>query len=567
MKIKKRSRGRQKRKRRDRGARIGPEVNARELRKRISAKDAATLQKILNLVPAPIFVYQGDKNILINPAAEGLTGYTKKELLDMKYWEIVHPEFRELIKTRGTARQRGDSVPPRYEVKILTKSGDERWLDFIGGLIRIAGKPAVIGTVMDLTERKQAEERLQLESQRLNALRKISLAITSTLDLKGVLEVLLREIDLLLPYAATTVRLKNPQTGKLDNVACRNVDEEEWKQRAGQLGGRLSKTVLRTKVPYAIRNLNTGSGEMVSDFFREQGFISYLGVPLIAKGEVVGILSFFTREEHDFTQEEIEFVTTLAGQAAVAIHNSRLYEASRKQAAELEEINKLKDEFLGFVSHELRTPLNAVIGYTGMVQDEVFGAVTAEQKKVLGKVLEHGKHLLRMIHSLLEATKIEVGAAKLESREVSLRRLFDELKGSYDTPLDKELTLDWEYPDTLPAIVTDREKLRHILQNLVDNAIKFTDRGKITISARALPGNKAVEFKVTDTGVGISPGILPDIFDMFRQGINPESSSSSGVGLGLHIVKKFTDILGGEIEVKSQVGKGSTFTVTIPSNL
>jgi PAS domain S-box-containing protein len=567
MKIRNRSRGHQKRKRRDRGARTGPKVNAREPRKRISAKDTATLQKILNLLPAPIFVYQGDKNILINPAAEGLTGYTKKELLDMKYWEIVHPEFRELIKTRGSARQHGDSVPPRYEVKILTKSGEERWLDFIGGLIRIDGKPAVIGTVMDLTERKQAQERLQLESQRLNALRKISLAITSTLDLKGVLEVLLREIDHLLPYAATTVRLKNRASDKLENVACCNINEREWKAGAAQTVGPFSERVLKTKTPIAVRNLNAGLAGRVSVFFRKQGFLSYLGVPLIAKGEVLGILSFYTREEHDFTQEEIEFVTTLAGQAAVAIHNSQLYEASRKQAAELEEINKLKDEFLGFVSHELRTPLNAVIGYTGMMQDELFGAINTDQRRALGKTLVHARHLLHMINSLLEATKIEVGAAKLESREVSLRRLLDELKWSYDTPLDKELTLGWEYPDTLPAIVTDREKLKHILQNLVDNAIKFTERGTITISARALPGNKSVEFKVTDTGVGISPGTLPDIFDMFRQGINPESSSSAGVGLGLHIVKKFTDMLGGEIGVKSEVGKGSTFTVTIPSNL
>ncbi|MBI2359573.1 MAG: PAS domain S-box protein [Deltaproteobacteria bacterium] len=518
--------------------------------RRSSSTKAAALQKIINLLPAPIFVYQGEKNILANPAAEALTGYTRRELLNMKYWEVVHPQYRALIKTRGAARQHGESVPTRYEVKILTKAGEERWLDFSGGLIGLARAPAVVGAAIDITERKQTEGRLQYELQRMAAVREISLAISSTLDLKGVLEVLLREVDLLLPYAATTVRLQNRQTGQLENVACRNVNEEEWKRGAGRRGGRLAETVLRTKDPFAIPNLNAAPRESVSEFFRGQGFVSYLGVPLIAKGEVVGILSFFTREEHDFTAEEIAFLRTLANQAAVAIHNSQLYEAIRNQAAELEEINRLKDEFLGFVSHELRTPLNAVIGYTGMVQDEVFGAATQEQKKVLGKVLENGKHLLHMINSLLEATRIEVGAAKLESREVSLRRLLEELQWAYNTPKDKDLTLNWDYPDSLPAIVTDREKLKHILQNLVDNAIKFTDHGQITISARALPGNKAVEFKVADTGAGISPETLPDIFDMFRQGISVESGSSAGVGLGLHIVKKFTHMLGGEIGVK-----------------
>ena len=543
---------------------MGRSANSGKPLRQIPKTEQSSIQKIIDLLPVAIFIYQGENNTLVNPAAEALTGYTEKELLGMKFWEVVHPDFRETVKTRGLARQQREDVPSRYEVKILTKSGAERWLDFIGGLIRLDGKPAVVGTVMDLTERKQAQERRQLELQRLNALRDINLAITSTLDLRGVLEVLLREIGRLLPDTAITVRLKNRDSGEFEYVACHNINEAEWRSGTGQRGGQLSERVLKTGAPLVIRNIHTDPRGRGSKFFRERGFISYLGVPLTAKGESLGIVSFFTKEERDFTDTEIDFLTTLAGQAAMAIYNSQLHEQTKKQAAELERSNRLKDEFLGFVSHELRTPLNALVGYTGMIQDEMFGAINSEQKRTLAKVIDHARNVLNMVTSLLEATRIEAGAAKAEPREVSLNLLLDELKSTYDTPLDKELTLDWDYSEALPVIKTDREKLRHILQNLVDNAIKFTETGKITISARSLPGSKAVEFKVTDTGLGIPRESLPGIFERFRQGPNSQALPSAGVGLGLHIVKKFTEMLGGDVTVPSEPGKGSTFTVTIP---
>ena len=543
---------------------MGRSANSGKPLRQIPKTEQSSIQKIIDLLPVAIFIYQGENNTLVNPAAEALTGYTEKELLGMKFWEVVHPDFRETVKTRGLARQQREDVPSRYEVKILTKSGAERWLDFIGGLIRLDGKPAVVGTVMDLTERKQAQERRQLELQRLNALRDINLAITSTLDLRGVLEVLLREIGRLLPDTAITVRLKNRDSGEFEYVACHNINEAEWRSGTGQRGGQLSERVLKTGAPLVIRNIHTDPRGRGSKFFRERGFISYLGVPLTAKGEALGIVSFFTKEERDFTDTEIDFLTTLAGQAAMAIYNSQLHEQTKKQAAELERSNRLKDEFLGFVSHELRTPLNALVGYTGMIQDEMFGAINSEQKRTLAKVIDHARNVLNMVTSLLEATRIEAGAAKAEPREVSLNLLLDELKSTYDTPLDKELTLDWDYSEALPVIKTDREKLRHILQNLVDNAIKFTETGKITISARSLPGSKAVEFKVSDTGLGIPRESLPGIFERFRQGPNSQALPSAGVGLGLHIVKKFTEMLGGDVTVQSEPGKGSTFTVTIP---
>jgi len=130
--------------------------------------------------------------------------------------------------------------------------------------------------------------------------------------------------------------------------------------------------------------------------------------------------------------------------------------------------------------------------------------------------------------------------------------------------LEKELTLTWDYPLDLPLVKTDGEKLKHILQNLINNAIKYTDRGAVKISTQCLPGAKVVKFQVADTGIGIPKDEMPFIFEMFRQVEGSQARSSGGVGLGLHIVKKFTELIGGEIEVESEPGKGSIFTVTMP---
>jgi signal transduction histidine kinase len=130
--------------------------------------------------------------------------------------------------------------------------------------------------------------------------------------------------------------------------------------------------------------------------------------------------------------------------------------------------------------------------------------------------------------------------------------------------MDREVTLVWDYPAELPAVTTDGVKLKHILENLIDNAIKYTEAGRVIISARHLPHQARVEFKVTDTGIGIPSAALSSIFDKFYQVDGSQTRTYSGVGLGLHIVKKFTDILGATIEVESEQNKGSTFTLTLP---
>ena len=240
-------------------------------------------------------------------------------------------------------------------------------------------------------------------------------------------------------------------------------------------------------------------------------------------------------------------------------------EKIRGQAAALELSNKVKDEFLGVVSHELRTPLSAVMGYVTMMQDGALGEIQSEQEAALRVIEKQTQDLLSMINSILDATKMGAGSIYLEREEIDLAALLDELQQTYKIPLKKDLTLVWACGDPLPRIQSDGGKLRRILQNLINNAIKFTDHGRVTISARHLPEIRSVEFQVADTGIGIPKEIQPLIFDRFHQADSSDTRRYGGVGLGLYIVNTFTRLLGGTVELESVPGKGSTFTVRLPT--
>jgi len=395
----------------------------------------------------------------------------------------------------------------------------------------------------------------------------------------------MEKIDILLPYTAVQIWLMSQESGSLERAACWNLDEAEWKRRKLKDTPALVKAATADKVPVVAHNIQTDPRTLDPEFYRKQGLVSYLGVPLLIKGQVLGVLVFLTREEHRFTDEEIQFLSILAGQAAMAIHNARLHDQAKKQALELEKANgdltrlleqirkqavelektgKVKDEFLGFVSHELKTPVNTILGYTEMMQSQMFGEINSEQERALGKVTANSRDLLNMVNGLLEATKIESGTVQAEIGEVNLGNFFEELKSVYDVPLNKELILVWDYPFDLPVVKTDGDKMRHILQNLINNAIKYTDKGKVAVSARYQSEVGSVQITVNDTGIGIPEEARPFIFEMFRQVSGSATRSCGGVGLGLHIVKKFTELLGGKIGVESEVGRGSTFTVSFP---
>jgi len=527
--------------------------------------------------------YQDPRNVESHRKKAGdlTSGRTFRDVMSRKAARVVEQvQQREGLRTlRKEGIQTAVLVPLCAEEEILGVlhvgcRTPRKFLPEEVHLLETIGKQ--IGIAVQKARLAQAIEE-NLEGVR--ALYEIGTAASSTLERRAVLDLLMRKINLFLPYSASLVWLRNKETGLLERTACWNLDQQDWMGRQLKSTPTLVREAVESKAPVVVKNLLTDPRTLDRDFYRRHGLLSYLGVPLVVKEEVLGVLVFLTREEHEFTRPEVEFLTTLASQAAMAIHNSQLHEQTMHQAQELEKANKVKDEFLGFVSHELRTPLNVVIAYTIMMQDRLLGEVNVEQEKTLGKMLRYSKDLLDMINSLLEVTRIQAGRVEVDIHRVDLRRFVDDLKAGYDAPIGKPITLQWEIAPDLPEVRTDGGKLRHILQNLITNSIKYTEKGTITISARFLPvsvspvprigegvnwGRGVVEFAVADTGLGIPQESLPFIFEMFRQVNRPDRHPSSGAGLGLHIVKKFTEMLGGKIEVKSEVAKGSTFTVAIP---
>jgi signal transduction histidine kinase len=242
---------------------------------------------------------------------------------------------------------------------------------------------------------------------------------------------------------------------------------------------------------------------------------------------------------------------------------TRLARVEKTLKVETAQRTRGKKEALDIVSHELRAPLGLIGGYAEALKQRMFGDVSAAQEEALNKIIRHTDGLLTMVNSVLDLARIEAGEPAVRREDVALRPFLDNLQASYEAPLGKPVSLRWSVAADLPTLHTDKTKLTIILQNLINNAIKFTDEGTIDISARRDGGR--VYFEVADSGVGIPPEALPIIFEKFRQAENSSGTNRGGVGLGLHIVKVFSDLLGGTVTVKSTPPEGSTFTLSLPS--
>jgi len=249
-------------------------------------------------------------------------------------------------------------------------------------------------------------------------------------------------------------------------------------------------------------------------------------------------------------QERVAF--GIAQFASLAFENARLVE-------ELETATRLKIEFMSTISHELRTPLGVMLGYAEMLGDE---AEAGQRTMLLDRIRRTGVELLELIDATLNLNRLEAGQDPPRLEPVALRDFFTELAADFAAlPPPVGVELRWRPGDEV-SLLTDRRKLRMILKNLVGNALKFTPAGAVTVRYAADAGR--CTFEVEDTGIGIAPEHLPVIFEMFRQAEGSGQRSFSGVGLGLYIVRRLVNQLGGEVRVVSVPGRGSTFTVTLP---
>ncbi|HXG51275.1 MAG TPA: GAF domain-containing protein [candidate division Zixibacteria bacterium] len=302
-------------------------------------------------------------------------------------------------------------------------------------------------------------------------------------------------------------------------------------------------------------------------------------LPFAVRGRVRGVIHVSSRKPNYFDADQREHLLAIARQMAIVVENLDLLHDLRRSRDELEKADRIKDEFLSVISHELRTPLNVILGYLQLLEGRALGPLTPEQCEALRKIDRQSRDLLRMIETILDATAADVRRPSAGGQAIEPSDLLATLRADCEALLDNDrVALEWDCDVALPVLRSDPRKIRQILLNLVDNALKFTPQGKVRISIRAreeLPANSPessapdragrwLELEVADTGIGIQPDALPRIFDRFYQADTSITREHRGMGLGLYVVKQLTELLHGTITVQSQPGKGSTFTVRIP---
>ena len=485
-------------------------------------------EKFRNLAeksPFAIMIYQKNRFVYSNQAGEVISGYTKEELYNMNYWDFTHPDYKELIKQRGQQRQEGSLNITTYDFKIIRKDGQIKWVTLTGSLINYYGKPAGLISVIDITERKKAEEELK----------------RSELQFKMLMEEL---PDLVMIHQAGKIVYANKatlnsiglpkdkflETHILDYVA------EEHKEIVTE---NIKRRAAGEKIKDYEIDIITSSGE------RRNAIIRTTDIIFEKKPSILVIIVDITEQKSaQKLQQEI----------AVA-----------KQSA------KFKQNFLANMSHEIRTPLTGIMGMSDFLSKT---KLDTKQHDYLNTIKHSAENLREIIDLILDYSKIEAGETQIKRTVFSIKTLFENIEKLFKSICKKDIELKINISEQLPEYInTDQHRLNQVLNNLLSNAVKYTNKGKITINAFPVDQQNQedtvtskdqikIKIEVKDTGIGIKAELQNRLFKPFAQIEQEDTRNYEGTGLGLAICKELTSMLGGEIGVDSMPGKGSTFWFT-----
>jgi two-component system, cell cycle sensor histidine kinase PleC len=411
------------------------------------------------------------------------------------------------------------------------------------------------------TELRQNEEALRQEVQISTTLAQVGRDLTSSLATPVILERLCQITAKVLGCESSHALLWNAEQDAYTPVASWGYSAEQWSQLRNFAAPRTTvlpffRHLAREEV---IAHGNAQSPSQIpSSLITPFGFRAALCLVLRRGNEVIGVQTVGSRRNTlHFTPQQHRLAIGIAQFAALALENARLLEQA-------ESANRLKSDFLATVSHELRTPLQIILGYKDLLLEQTFGPLTPEQIDTLRRLERSAQGLLELINNTLQVGRLEAGQLPVDIKEVAVAPLLTELQNEmWELFQQSGLQLECRTDPELPTVNTDPNKLKVVIKNLIGNAIKFTEKGKIVVDVQAK--GEGVEIAVSDTGTGISPEDLAVIFEAFRQGEQKVlTRRHGGVGLGLYIVKRMLELLGGQVSVESVVGQGSTFRIWLP---
>ncbi len=427
-------------------------------------------------------------------------------------------------------------------------------------------------------EQKVEERTRELSEavEQLKALGEVSRAVSSTLELKKVLDTIVSHAVQLSGTHAGIIYEYDEATQEFHLRASYRMEEELVEAHRAtpiRLGQGATGRAAATRVPVQVVDLldeREQAATRIRPMLARLGYQSLLAVPLLLEQRIMGALTVYRHEPGRFAPEVVNLLQTLATQSVIAIHNARLFREIEDKGEQLEAASRYKSEFLANMSHELRTPLNAIIGYSEMLEEE---AVDLRQETFipdLQKIHGAGKHLMSLINNVLDLSKIEAGKMDLYLENFEVVPMVQEVVATVKPLVEKNANIiQVNCAKGLGTMRADLTKVRQMLFNLLSNACKFTERGTIAllVDRARVDSGEWINFRVSDTGIGMSPEQVSKLFQAFTQADTSTTRKYGGTGLGLAISRKFCQLMGGEITVESSPGQGSTFTIRLPAEV
>jgi PAS domain S-box-containing protein len=532
-----------------------------------SSRQRDLLTTIINAMPDPVLLTDAGNNIVLsNRRAEHLLMAQPDDSEGRRRAVQINNLLFSSLLTQTTIASEGSTS---RELNLVdAQDGSDLLFEVLALPVEnIGGQPGMISVLRDITDLKHVVGELEVQFNRSRVAEH-----DARLE-RDRLNVILENVSdpILVTDERTNIVLMNPEADRLFVVDDHQSQDREVRQQIQANDMRfttlISNFLLRPEHRH-LERIAIVDPETGREFPAEVGSSKILN----RRGEPTAIVSVI----HDLTESEenerlARELQQLNDQLEERIRRAtlELEERNRRlewQSFELQKASRLKSEFLANMSHELRTPINVILGYTSLMRERIYGALTGQQDEALGKTYQTSQHLLELINDILDLSKIEAGKMPLHVEPVFVPEVVAEVSESVQPMLHgRNLEFSADVQKDMRPIRTDRTKLKQVLLNLLSNAIKFTQDGTVSVSVATLASGDGVQIIVADTGIGIKPEHLGAIFEDFRQLDQSHTREYGGTGLGLSITRKLLTLLGGEVVVESTYGSGTRFTIDLPS--